>query len=278
VSKQDIICIVARQRSGTTALQAILGCTGRIANFGEIFQTGQLDRSGSFFGYCRERNILLSDVALAPALSQLMHDYMGHLRQLAGERHVLIDVKFNSWDAVRPAWRYPQEEPYFLALLKSLKALFIFIQRLDVAAQIVSAHIARANDQWQNLSLATAPAAPLDIDIGKAEREARKICVAEAFLWRSLKKYKRVLHFTYESLYEEDNLAADARQRICSALGEELRFPSQPPIRKSGVDKASTVRNYAELVAAVGNVVERYRRSSAGPASRAGRQADVETD
>jgi LPS sulfotransferase NodH len=260
VSRQQIVCIVARQRSGTTALQAILAHTGRVENFGEIFHTDRLEKRGSFFGYCRERKILLSDVATAPALAKLVQEYIAHLRALAEDRHVLIDVKYNSWEAVRPAWRYPQEEPYLLAVLKRMEALFIFIQRLDVAAQIVSGHIARANDQWQNLAVDGKSETPLELDIRKIEREARHICAAEVFLSRFLRKYKRVLRFNYETLYEDGNLSAAAQREISDAIEEPLKFPAEPPIRKSEVDKATSVRNYAEIVAAVEKVTAKHRR------------------
>ena len=257
--EQQIICIVARQRSGTTALQALLAKTGRVENFGEIFHTDRLEKPGSFFGYCQQRKVLLTDVVTAPALTQLLRNYIEHLRQLAAGRHVLIDVKFNSWDAVHPAWRYTLEQPHFLAFLKKIGTLFIFIQRLDVAAQIVSSYIARANDQWQNLTSENGRQPAIEVDVKKVEREARQICQTEAFLWKYLKKYKRVLHFTYETLYEDDKLSSQAQKQICEALGEPLQFPLTSPIRKSDVDKATAVRNYEDLITAVENVTSKYR-------------------
>jgi LPS sulfotransferase NodH len=258
--EQQIICIVARQRSGTTALQALLAKTGRVENFGEIFHTDRLDKPGSFYGYCAERKVLLSDVATGPALNQLLREYVSHLRELAGAQHVLIDVKFNSWDAVRPAWHYPQEEPHFLAFLKKLGTLFIFIRRMDIAAQIVSSYLARANDQWQNLSADAQKRPQLEIDLKKVEREARQICNAEAFLWRFLRRYDRVEGFTYETLYEGGGLATEARQALSAALDETLVFPDEAPIRKSEVDKLAAVRNYGEIVEAVEKITAKYRR------------------
>ena len=257
--EQQIVCVVARQRSGTTALQALLAKTGRVENFGEIFHTDRLKKPGSFFGYCQKRKVLLSDIARGPALNELVRGYIAHLRELAGARHVLIDVKFNSWDAVHPAWRYPQEEPYFLSVLKKLGARFIFIQRLDLAAQIASAYIARANDQWQNLPAEAGGRPPIELDTRKVEREARQICQAEAFLWRYLKNYKRVLRFTYEMLYEDGNLAPEAQKQISQALGEQLEFPQTPPIRKSEVDKLAAIRNYDKVVEAVERAAAKHR-------------------
>jgi LPS sulfotransferase NodH len=260
----QLICIVARQRSGTTALQGILAQTGRVESFGEIFHTDRLDKPGSFFGFCRDKKVLLSDVAAAPDLEKLCRRYLEHLTTIAGRKHRLIDVKYNSWDAVRPAWRYPQEEPFFLSFLKRMDTLFIFVRRLDIAEQIISGHIARANDQWQNLALTSSNQAQIEIDIGKVRREARFICQAESFLWRHLKSYKRLLHFTYETLYEDSNLALEARARISEALGGNLAFPDIPPIRKNEVDKAASVKNYQAVVAAVEKVVATYKRPMTG--------------
>src|ERR1700722_2972585 len=149
---QQIVCIVARQRSGTTALQANLAATGRLHNFGEIFQTEGVDKPGSFFGYCRSRQILFTDMFAPRFLPTLCAAYISHLRELAQGKHVLIDVKFNSWGVIRPAWRSLHEEPYFLQFLKKQDTLFVFIRREDLAEQIISTHIAKAHDQWQNLA------------------------------------------------------------------------------------------------------------------------------
>jgi LPS sulfotransferase NodH len=260
VSGQQIVCLVAAQRAGTTALQVALAATGRLENFSEIFQTDATDRPGSFFSFCRTHGILLSDVATAPKLAHLMQSYIAHLRELAADRHVLIDVKFNSWGAVRPAWRYPLEEPYFLGFLKSLNAVFVFIRRLDVAAQIASAHIARAAGRWHDLPAESIPAGPVELDLKQVAREADNICATEAFLWGHLRRYPRLVNVTYESLYENGGLSAAAGERIASAIGEPLTFPRIVPVRRNELDKKAVVRNYADVTAAVARVTAGYQR------------------
>lgn len=257
--KQQIVCIVARQRSGTTALQANLAATGRLHNFGEIFHTDRVDKPGSFFGYCASQRILLSDAFAPRYLPELCTSYVAHLRDLAGQKHVLIDVKFNSWGVIRPAWRYLHEEPYFLQFLKKQEALFIFIRREDVAEQIVSSHVAKAHDQWQNLEAEDAVTMS-DVNIGKAVREARLICQSEALLWGRLKKYGHRVHFTYEDLYVEGNLAATAKEAIARELGEDLQFPETSPIRKSEIDKAANIKNYDVAREAIRQASEKASR------------------
>jgi LPS sulfotransferase NodH len=257
--KQQIVCVVARQRSGTTALRANLTATGRLHNFGEIFHTDNLDKPGSFLGYCANHRILLSDACAPRALAELCAAYLAHLREIAQDKHVLIDVKFNSWGVVRPAWRYLHEEPYFLHFLKKQDALFLFIRREDIAAQIVSSHIAKAHDQWQNLEAGDA-VAMADVNVKKAKREARLIRQSETFLWSGLKNYGRRILFTYEQLFVDGNLANAAKEEITMALGEALDFPLESPIRKGEIDKATGVKNYAEASRAIAQAAEKVAR------------------
>ena len=257
--KQQIICIVAGQRAGTTALQANLSATGRLENFREIFQTDRADGRGSFFGYCSDRRILFNDTFAPHYLSELCLAYIAHLRNLADGKHILIDVKFNSWGVIRPAWRYIHEEPYFLQFLKKQEALFIFIRREDLVEQIISSHIARVHNRWQNLAVEDA-VTTADIDVEKAVREARLILQSEAFLLGRLKKYKRCLHFTYEELFVAGNLPAPVKEAIARELGEPLQFPENSPIRRSGINKMASVSNYEAARLAIQRVADKMPR------------------
>jgi LPS sulfotransferase NodH len=255
---QQIVCVVARQRSGTTALRANLAATGRLHNFGEIFHTDHLDKPGSFLGYCADRRILLSDAFVPRYLPELCAAYIAHLRDVAQDKHVLIDVKFNSWGVVRPAWRYMHDEPYFLQFLKKQGALFIFIRREDIAGQIVSSHVAKAHDQWQNLAAGDA-VDMADVNVKMAAREARLIRQSESALWSRLKNYGRRIHFTYEELFVDGNLSGAAKAAIATELGEPLQFPEESPIRKNEVDKAG-VKNYEQAREAILLAAEKISR------------------
>jgi LPS sulfotransferase NodH len=257
--KQQIVCIVAAQRSGTTALQANLAATGRFHNFGEIFQTDGTRGPGAFLSYCANRRILFTDTFAPHYLSELCHAYISHLRDVARDRHVLIDVKFNSWGVIRPAWRYIHEEPYFLQFLKKLDAFFIFIRREDLVEQIVSSHIARSHGRWHNLEAEDATTTA-DIDVDKAAREARLILQSEAFLWSRLNTYGRRLHVTYEELFVSGNISTSMKEAIAGELGEPLLFPEKSPIGKSGVNKAASVKNYEDARQAIGRVAAKFPR------------------
>jgi len=248
--KQQIVCLVARQRSGTTALRANLAATGRLHDFGEILPVGAIKAQGSFLGFCRDRQVLFNDAVDPEQLPALCTDYIDRLRQIAGGKHVLVDVKFNHWGTVRPAWSYIHEEPFFLQFLKKQDALFVFIRRESLVDQILSSHIARARDQWQNLgSDASAPAT--EINVARAAREALLIRQSETFLWGRLQSYPRRLHFVYEELFVDGNLVLEAQGDISRELGEDLKFPAASPIKKNKIDKQANVKNYEEARLAI---------------------------
>jgi LPS sulfotransferase NodH len=260
VVNQQIICVVARQRSGTTALRSMLAGTGRMRDFGEIFQNTAQAGSSSFFNFCRENKILLSDTVSAVDVATLCRRYVDHLKEAAGNKHVLIDVKYNSWNVVRPAWHYIHEEPYFMAYLKKMRSIFIFLQRADIVDQVISSYIAESNDKWHNLSLKEADVEKIEVDVKKARKEARLICQSENLLWSFLRRYDKRLHFVYEILYKDGLLTDAAKTAIAKAVGEKLTFRPTSRIRKNDVDKTLAIRNYALVRKAVEEEIASIKR------------------
>lgn len=260
VVSQQVLCVIAGQRAGTTALRSALGATGRFENFGEIFHTEDLNKPGSYFGFCRDRSALVSDLCTGPQIKAHCDAYMAHLTQIAGEKHVLIDVKFNSWNVANPAWRYFDEEPQFLTYLKNMKSAFVFIRRLDLAAQIISESIARAADKWHNLSDEELSDAPINLNINKVRRQARLICDSEVRFRNFLKGYPKTAFLDYEALFDEDGISGRTKSELSNLIGEELAFGRSVAIRKNTVDKNSRVTNYDEIVGGVAEVAARYNR------------------
>ena len=152
---QQIVCITAGQRSGTTDLRSQITGTGKFADFGEIIETAATEVPQSFFGYCRDRQLQIADILSGPDAERLSKDYVAVLRRPAGDRHVLIDIKFNSWGEIRMPWTFMHQEPFFLTQLTWLKAKFILFWRVDLIGQILSDRISERIGKWQVTSLPT---------------------------------------------------------------------------------------------------------------------------
>lgn len=256
---QQIVCITAGQRSGTTALRSQISGTGKFADFGEIFDTVATDVPQSFFGYCRDRQLQIADVLSGPDAERLSKDYVALLRRIAGDRHVLIDIKFNSWGEIRMPWTFMHQEPFFLTQLKWMKAKFIFVWRVDLIGQILSDRISERIGKWHNLT-ADDITEPFTLDVRTLMHRARLLCLSEAYFFHNLRTYPDVAMFSYERLFDgSGGLGPAVHDKIRHLTRELLVYPSEQPYVRSQLDKRGVVANYAELVGALTEVVAEYR-------------------
>ncbi len=256
---QKTLCIVAGQRSGTTAFRSLLSATDRFADIGEIFDTATADQHGSFFNFCRERNVRLSDITSGPAAERLCHAYMAVLRELAGNRHLLIDVKFNSWGNIRLPWSYIHQEPYFLAHLKYQRTRFAFVWREDIVAQVMSDRISSRLGKWHNIERSDA-GEPFDLDVAEIRERTKLLCLSEQYFLDNLREYPFTLFFCYEKLFAAGDLL---NERVCAKISatfnEKLAFPLSALYQRNKIDKKRIVANYAEVASAIEDVAAKWR-------------------
>ena len=257
--QQQFYCITAGQRSGTTALRSLLAGTDRFADLGEIFDTALIGEPQSFFGYCRKNKVELADILSGPDAEKVSQGFLAQLRTLAGDKHVLLDVKFNSWGELRMPWTYMHQEPFFLKQLKWMRTKFLFIRRRDVVAQVVSDRLSDKVGKWHNLE-AQDVEGKIALDVGKLKERTRLLCLSEAYFYRNLKAYPATLMLDYEDLYDRDGLLTKAvRERLSQFCGEALSFPDTGLYFKNRIAKEKVVENYAEIAAALRTVVDESR-------------------
>jgi hypothetical protein len=256
---QHIVCLTAGQRSGTTALRSLMSETGRFADLGEIFDTAIIDEPQSFFGYCKRNKVQYNDILSGPDAEALCKKYVGVLRELSPGRHVLFDVKFNSWGELRMPWTFMHQEPFFLRQLKWRSAKILFIWRRDLVSQILSDRISDAIGKWHNLTPEDATK-PIRLDAAKLAERAKLMCLSEKYFFNDLKSYSDALMLSYEALFDsEGRLAQDSQDRIARLVGETLAIPQSGLYRRSGLEKEKIVENYDEIVRAIQKVCDAHR-------------------
>jgi hypothetical protein len=264
--EQRIVCITAGQRAGTTALQHAFGASGAVRNYGEIFQiqhglVGDARRSFSLFA--AQNAIPLATMLEADGAASVARRYLDWLREGAKPKHVLIDVKLNSWSALSPAWRYPHDEPFFLGRLKQEGAVVIFLWRRDVAEQILSLFISRELGIWHNLTAERAGNRKLTAPVAKLERLTALMCQSESDMLEHLAGYPDKIVIPYEELYCEGVPGSAFRQELKALSGIEL-LDKPPRIRPNMLTKRDVVINYDEAARAIAEVAKLHRRPDAG--------------
>ncbi|MGH6889588.1 MAG: hypothetical protein ACREHF_10370 [Rhizomicrobium sp.] len=264
--EQRIICITAGQRAGTTALQHAIALSGAARNYGEIFQQ-QPDPAGdtrrAFPAFARLNAIALADTMEGAGAAVVARRYLDWLRDGAQPKHVLIDVKLNSWFALSPAWGYPHDEPFFLARLKQEGAVIIFLWRRDMAEQILSLFISRELGIWHNLTAERMGSGKLTAPIAKLERLATMMCRSESDMLEHLADYRDRIVISYEELYREGVPGSNFREELRALTGMVL--PDKPlRIRPNAVSKRDVVTNYDAAANAIAAVADRHRRAFDG--------------
>ncbi|WP_137933315.1 hypothetical protein [Mesorhizobium comanense] len=259
---QKILCITAGQRSGTTALRSLISADQRFADLGEIFDTSIMDQPQSFFGYCRRGKLQVVDIMSGHDAERLCKEYVSYLKNLAEGRHLLIDVKFNSWGEIRMPWTYMHQEPFFLSQLKWMSAKFVFVWRQDLIGQILSDRISDKLGKWHNLTASDA-IEPFELDVRKLAARAKMLCQSEQYFYHNLAGYPASLTLCYEHMFnEQDGLERDVAAAVRLLVQEELSFPEQGLYHRNRIAKAAIVSNYAEIVSAIERVVREYRDPS----------------
>jgi LPS sulfotransferase NodH len=253
------LCLVAGQRAGTTALQDALGSTGKFLNFSEIFHTEPPNMRGTFLDFCITRDIRVADMATETRTQEIALDYLNHLRELAGTKVPLLDIKLNSWHVIKPFWSYVHQTPFFMKVLLKNEALFLFIRRRNIVDQILSEHIARSAEKWHGLEEGDIDG-QIEINPALVAGQARLILQSELFLSGCLRSSNRMVAIDYEDLYQDGFVNPNLLSVLQSRLGVSLPSALKPSIQRNAPDKRQIVANYDEVSQAINDVLKRFPR------------------
>jgi hypothetical protein len=263
-----LFCIMAGQRSGTTALRSLISQTDAFTDLGEPFDSAILEEPQSFFGYCARRRIGIADVLAGPRAEALCRDYVQHLWSVTRCPHMLIDIKHNSWGNIRTPWTFQHQEPFFLAHLKRERTRFLFVWRRDMVAQMLSDRIAARLGVWHNIEVG-GDAAPFALDVAELEERARLMCLSEGFFYALIRDYPFARTLCYEQLFDADGCLSEAvRESICDLARERFTFRGPAVYRRNQVDKRAIVSNYGEAAEALARVVAEHRSAFLAQVSR----------
>ncbi|MFL7793298.1 MAG: hypothetical protein AB8I69_14245, partial [Anaerolineae bacterium] len=232
--KPTILCLIAGQRAGTTALRSALGATGAFFNHGEIFHTEDC-KPGAFLPFARERAIQVSDLATYERAQDVTEDYLAHLASVAGGKIPLIDVKLNSWHVLRPFWAYIHQQPFFLQALIRRRAAFVFLRREDLVEQVLSEQVARHASKWHNLTEGDLPNR-ITVDVLAVANQARLIVEGENFLIQFLRALDTFVAMSYEDLIVDGCVNSRLLGRLGDMYERDIPATVTPKIQKNQGD------------------------------------------
>ena len=241
----ELLCVVAGQRSGTTALRSSLETTGEFLDLGEIFHTDDL-REASFLTYVRQHKIQIDDFADTDRANVIADEYIAFIHKIANPRIPIIDIKFNSWNAFSPIWGYLHETPFFMRALFRDKARFLFVYRRDIVGQVLSEQVAREAQVWHDLKREHVRG-PIVVDSDLVPKQAALIMRAEKILWNYLTPSRRAISMHYESLFKNRRVNDWLIEQLSKDFQIRIFHEVVSPIGKNEGDIKDLISNYGEI-------------------------------
>jgi LPS sulfotransferase NodH len=241
--------VLSNPRSGSTAFRQALAVGGMLKDFGEIFHDNRTLTVLPFLDFLERWQRPLFAMIDWSECREISRAYVRQLKFSSYGQRPLIDIKHNAWSVLRPLWQFPHDEPVFMSALKDERAFFVQLKRENLADQVISYIIAQNTDIWH--AQVTAFDIPENlagkrIDPALVRRLCELFAMAEALTEKFLSAYPRRLTLTYEQVFSDGMLSAEAARRVSKAIGIEIR-PAVLPLRPNMVANREVITNYDEL-------------------------------
>lgn len=258
----QLIVIVARQRSGTTALAETFSAGSAVQSFGEVFhhmlqgdckieaQRLRLHPEAGFFDFKVDQLRNEPDLGYPSVENQtsLFNRYIKHLEAIAGKRWILLDIKYNSWHHFDHYYS-SEDAPFLFHLLREKNTAFIHVVRTNSFARYCSEQLALTGWKWhaergaaeQGTSISISPAEALRDMIATQRR-------VDAFR-RLLTATPRRIELRYEEMYDGENLTAATEISINRLLDGDWDSGTSVPLQKVTPPLKSVIKNRDEVLA-----------------------------
>lgn len=258
--RTQICVLMARMRSGTTALRAALSTHSKVYSLGEIFHNDMIEDRHYFYNY------FLQSVQRDPRLSlpseenrfKIFSEYVSCLKSefgpAEGDRRVLVlGVNYNSLHCLNSYWQHPFSPPYIFKALRQLDVSIIHLRRDNLLRTLVSEYRARRSNIWHRRGdseqHATQRTAAIELNLRTLLAELEERHFEIAFMQKCLDRYPRVLNLTYEQVFCPNNEISGATLERCAEFFQvENDFQTRTDYRPTGSPTLrEAVSNYEEL-------------------------------
>lgn len=262
MAQPQLLVIVARQRSGTTALAETLQAGGPVRSFGEVFHDlrhGESARTefrlhpeANFFDF--RTNMFRNNPELSyPSVENQAHifdHYLGHLSALTDRKWLLLDIKYNSWHHFEHVYSIDGQAPFLFYLLRQKNAAFVHVVRQGAFARYCSEQLALRRGKWhveRDTSIDTADS--IIIDPAAALRDMQETHREIELFKRFLGRISRRIEVRYEELFSEGCLTKEADLKVKRLLDGEWEEGTAVPLQKVTPSLRDVVKNHQEVLA-----------------------------
>jgi 2-polyprenyl-6-hydroxyphenyl methylase/3-demethylubiquinone-9 3-methyltransferase len=244
---------LARQRSGTGALNTIFHKIDGVAPLGEVLHPdwrglGNIFKGyedSSFHGWVSRR---ASGPVRHDQLAELFGEYISELETHSSIN--VVDIKLNSLHALQPSFRSITLPPWILSEFMRRKTPIIWLRRENLVDCWISGLMAHANQVWHTTDVGCLVHSKVAVDMTELKNFVQSAYQEEKYLEGLLSGYSPLLSITYEETFQRDGMLSDAAQEKIAAFidVDRERFPRQPSIAKqTSWALEEKVENYREV-------------------------------
>lgn len=258
----QLVVIVARQRSGTTALAETLALGSSVESFGEVLHHRQKDATveagralrirpeAGYFNFKADMLRLEPELTFPSADNQtrLFNDYLDRLGSMTDKRWILLDIKYNSWYHFEHFYTMPGNAPFLLHLLKQRNAAFIHLTRAGSFARYCSEQVALAGGQWHAARGSTSESVSVTIDPVSALADMVESQRQVEIFSRFLNPVRRRVDLRYEETYTDDRLTSATELKLKRLFDGDWGGGVQVPLQKLTPSLTNVVKNRDEVL------------------------------
>lgn len=244
----SICMLIARQRSGTGALNSILSQHENIVCVGEVFHPNNLssDKVNYFNWFNNEAyKIKNSDIILNNEKN--FNDYLLFLENMFPNKKIIIDIKYRSLHHFNGGWFSPLEEPCIFRFIRKLEIPCIHLTRNNFLETFVSGRLADMNRVWHTKTTDELKYNSIKIDIKDLQRYIDFTSKEVSFVKDIFRRIKKSCTIDYKELLVNNKLSKEARKKLegllnCSSLAE-----FRTPFIKQVAALEDVIENFSEV-------------------------------
>lgn len=247
----SIYIMIARQRSGTGALNSIVSQHKDIVCIGEVFHPNNLltDKNNYFYWLNNEADkVKFSDPVLRN--EENFQNYLSFIENKFPGKKILIDIKYRSLHHFNGGWISPLEEPAIFRFIRKQNIPCLHLTRDNLLETYVSGRLAEMNKVWHAKSASELQYNNITIDIDALHRYINFTMKEISFVKEAIKRIKILCEIDYKNMLLNNKLSEPVAKKLetffeCSDLSQlETPFIKQVAKLESVIENYDDVRRF----------------------------------
>lgn len=245
----NIVVLVANQRTGSTALQSVLNKSDNIDVYGEVFHPMGKNTKCNFYQKFDHSKYDLPIKSNEDSLT-MINDYLDFCVDSSSKKYCLLDIKYDFWHTFNGPTSDRFGKPALLSELEKRGAYFIHLTRNNLFEQFLSGAFAAHSKKWHFRDGESINVKEFEINSSwcLARLNSMKL---NRDLFSNYLPNKKTVHLEYENLFVNGDISESHLNTISEKIGLKWNKLPKSGIRKTPVSIPGLVKNKRNLIEAL---------------------------